>query len=371
MSIPFHASLAFSQLVYFASLVVKPSPYRPLFMLPVTLGTIHFFRSTLQYHSPLEYTYACGALGQLFVASNYILVTDVQRKMFKRGQKEPAYRLPLLGRVKWAADLFSSCRGIGWSFEPTHALPPPPSVTRTKFIFQELRALTWDVICYELCMAYMRNNPSFAANGYSLGAGGILWRTVNVLSMGIAALVTLRTPYRVLSILCVLTGFWEPQDWVPLFGDLLEAFTLQRFWGRVWHQLLRWSAVSHGRFLAYDVLHLKKGSKASYLVQLYTTFAVTAAIHVAGEYSMLGYWTHKHALRFFLLQPVAMSFETLVIEAAKKLSIRGPWRLLGYLWVVMWFSYTVPGWVDPLFQRGLGEGAPYFGIFSAFLGPRV
>ena len=233
MSISLHASFTLTQLIYFCALVVKPSPYRPLFMLPVTLATIYFFRSTLQYHSPLEYSYASGALVQFISASNYILVTDVQRKLFKKGQKEPAHRLPLLDRIKWAVELYFNRRGTGWSFEPTHALPPLPlpSITRTKFVMQELRALALDVAWYEVLMTYTRSNPSFAVNGYSLGADGIFWRTANVLAVGTTAIVSIRAPYRVLSILCVLTGISEPQDWVPLFGNLYDAYTLRNFWG--------------------------------------------------------------------------------------------------------------------------------------------
>ena len=197
------------------------------------VATIYFFRSIPQYHTSTEYTYASGAVTQLFVASDCLLITDVQRKLFKKGQKEPAHRLPLFERVKWAAELFINRRGTGWSFEPTHALPPPPlhSITRTKFIMQELRALAWDVAWNEVFMTYMKSNPSFAVNGYSLGADGIFWRTVNVLVVGLTGIVSIRTPYRMLSIWCVLTGISEPQDWVPLFGNLYDAYTLRNFWG--------------------------------------------------------------------------------------------------------------------------------------------
>ena len=202
-------------------------------MLPVTLATIYFFHSALQYHAPIEYTYACGALAQLFVASDYILITDVQRKLFKKGQKEPAHRLPLFERVKWAAELYINRRGTGWSFEPMYALPPPPlpPITRIKFVMQELRGMAWDVAWNEVLLTYMKSNPSFAVNGYSLGADGIFWRMVNVLAVGITGIMSIRTPYRMLSILCVLTDISEPQDWVPLFGNIYDAYTLRNFWG--------------------------------------------------------------------------------------------------------------------------------------------
>lgn len=105
-------------------------------------------------------------------------------------------------------------------------------------------------------------------------------------------------------------------------------------------------------------------------MQVYVAFAVTGLIHVAGEYSLIGYWTYRHALQFFLLQAVAITFEVVVIEQiARKLSIRGLlWQCIGYLWVIMWFANTVPNLVDPLLHEGLAETAPSFGILSTFVG---
>lgn len=102
-------------------------------------------------------------------------------------------------------------------------------------------------------------------------------------------------------------------------------------------------------------------------MQLYTAFAISALIHTAGEYSMLGYWTHRHALRFFLLQPVAITLETIVIGQTSKSSVRWPLRFIGYLWVIMWFVYLVPGWIDPLLRGGLAQTIPSLGIFDTLL----
>jgi hypothetical protein len=102
---------------------------------------------------------------------------------------------------------------------------------------------------------------------------------------------------------------------------------------------------------------------------VYVAFAVTGLIHVAGEYSLIGYWTYRHALQFFLLQAVAITFEVIVIEEiARKFSIRGLlWQCIGYLWVIMWFAITVPIFLDPLLREGLAVTAPSFGILSIFI----
>jgi len=106
------------------------------------------------------------------------------------------------------------------------------------------------------------------------------------------------------------------------------------------------------------------------LVKVYIAFAVNGLIHVGGEYSLIGRWTYRHTLQFFLLQAVGITFELVVIEGiGRKFSFfRALWQCVGYLWVIMWFVYTIPSFIDPILREGFAETAPSFGIVSAFLG---
>ncbi len=124
---------------------------------------------------------------------------------------------------------------------------------------------------------------------------------------------------------------------------------------------------SHGHFIAYDVLGLKRGTKASFYVQIYVGFAISAMIHVAGDYSLLGNWSQGGAFRFFMLQAVGITIESTIIDIAKWLNIRGSWRIVGYVWVILWFTYTVPDWMDPLHRAGLASETSNFGILDRVL----
>lgn len=232
-TISLHTSFALGQAFYFSALAVKPSPYRSLFVVPVLVSTWAFFQHTLHFHTALEYMYASAALAQVFYASSYILINDVQRTVFARGQKEPAHRLPLVGRIKWAIKLNANVRGTTWSHGPKHALPSPPSPypTRTTFIIQQIGALALDLVCYEVFITYVKNSPSFAKDGPSFAEGGIVLRIMNVLALALAGSASIRTAHRMLRILCLCTGIAEPEDCPPLFGDVLDAYTLRNFWG--------------------------------------------------------------------------------------------------------------------------------------------
>ena len=225
-------SVASTLLSCLAALIVKPSPLRRLFLVPIFLGLAYFFRSKLQYHFAPEYSFACLFFSQLFIASDYILLTDVQRELFLKGQKEPAFRLSLFERIKWGASLFINHRCVGWSHEPTYALPPrPSSLTRQKFISQELGRLAQDLVLFEVLTTYSNRSGYFLSNGRSMAADGLFWRMVNVLVYGNSAIVSMNMSHRFVGILGVLLGYVEPQDWVPMFGSRRDAYTLQKFWG--------------------------------------------------------------------------------------------------------------------------------------------
>ena len=202
-------------------------------MIPIVLATTYYFTYALRHHTPSEYAISCTTIAQLFQASNHILLTDVQRELFRKGQKVPAFRLPFIDRVKWAARLYVNWRGNGWAHEPTHALPrrPAASVTRSQFVVQETYKLVLDILLYEAAAAYTNGHPSFTRDGYSIAHDGFLWCMVNVLMLAIIIGVAIDRPYRMLGILSVALGFMEPQEWVPLYGSLADAYTLQNFWG--------------------------------------------------------------------------------------------------------------------------------------------
>ncbi|KAF8345383.1 hypothetical protein F5887DRAFT_966549 [Amanita rubescens] len=97
----------------------------------------------------------------------------------------------------------------------------------------------------------------------------------------------------------------------------------------------------------------------------------SGVIHVASEFSLLGYLSSRHAFRFFLLQAVGIHVETMVIEWGSRLPVRWPpTRAMGYLWVLTWFFFTAPYMLDPPLLSGLAQGFSISWASSA-LGLRV
>lgn len=117
---------------------------------------------------------------------------------------------------------------------------------------------------------------------------------------------------------------------------------------------------AHGKFIAHRVLRLKPGSKASGYTQLYVAFLISGIMHYLPDYMALRHWGGG-ALRFFLLQAVAITFEECVQDVGRRLGLRTSWawKAVGYFWVWSWFAYCLPIWQDPLLHNGVLEELRY------------
>lgn len=94
---------------------------------------------------------------------------------------------------------------------------------------------------------------------------------------------------------------------------------------------------------------------ASSYVQLYTAFFISGIIHYTGDYMVSHQWQGR-SLHFFLLQAVAITIEDGVIGFGKMLGIRGSgdvWKALGFAWCWVWFAYSLPIWLTPVFEAAV------------------
>jgi hypothetical protein len=97
---PFSPSLVvciFALLV--ASLVTKPIPYRPLFCIPlVGIAYYHLYHTTSG-DIRSDFVFGNGTTPLVAAALDYIVLTEPQTQIFKRGQKTPSYGRRSSGRL--------------------------------------------------------------------------------------------------------------------------------------------------------------------------------------------------------------------------------------------------------------------------------
>ncbi|KIK64190.1 hypothetical protein GYMLUDRAFT_40475 [Collybiopsis luxurians FD-317 M1] len=154
-------------------------------------------------------------------------------------------------------------------------------------------------------------------------------------------------------------GLYRPEDWPEFMGHWSDAYTIRRFWGRVWHQQLRHLVSAPGDLVAQRWLCLARGTNASAYTKLFIAFLITGTIHQVGDYSLQhrDFWAGG-SLYFFVSQAVAITVEDGIIALGKKGGIQdsGYVRILGYVWTVSWFAFSLPVWLDPCVHDGVLKG---------------
>lgn len=343
----------FSHLPFFLALVVRPSPYRKLFFIPILCANIWIL---LYGSSPVNYSRVVNIWGtslvtRVAIASDFILLTDVQNELRLQNDKRHISSAPLRERMSWGFRLMTTSRGIGWAHECTTRFPPKPqNISRWAFVVSKLLWAGYYYILSDLEKIPLQWN--FAVIRGEVGMEGLtgLFARATFLVYLAEVYTGMNMAYNILAAVTVSVGLSEPRDWPAIFGYWSDAYTVGRFWGRFWHQNFRRFVTAHGKFISKNIFHLKSGTSLAWHVQLFVAFALSGLIHLAGDYRGQDDWTKGGTMRFFLLQAVAISFEDVVINLASRLGFGKTTRLskcIGYLWVLGWWIWAVPPWTGP------------------------
>jgi hypothetical protein len=233
---PFSAAL-FSLIVPLnvISLVIQPTQYRPI-LFPVVLGIAYYLLFCTTTGDPIaDLRVACAITPYVATAFDFIVLTEPQTQLFRLGQKAPSASFPSIWqKLKWALDLLSSPRGIGWTHEPSSKLPPTPFTTKTSrptFIVNQLSTAAVHYFTWDVCAIYVQNAPALQIGGPPLSEQPLLRKCLNVWVWAIPVYAALSITHCLLSALMVGLEFWPDIDqWRPLFGSWKEAYTVRRLW---------------------------------------------------------------------------------------------------------------------------------------------
>ncbi|KAL0581438.1 hypothetical protein V5O48_000592 [Marasmius crinis-equi] len=89
---------------------------------------------------------------------------------------------------------------------------------------------------------------------------------------------------------------------------------------------------------------------------------MTGIMHQVGDVMMHRNWTAGGSIIFFPLQALGITFEMFLGSYVPK--ALPPWmrRTIGYAWVLAWFTWCAPIYIDPLLQGGLLDNGPRFNL---------
>ena len=220
-----------SQCLLIAGLVVRPSPYRwMLWPLIASINCYCFFRCPPSETPTSDGLRLCALALYVFVASDYILLTDVQRELRLVDEDELISDSRLWLRVKWGLRLFFNPRGVGWAHRSRSVPPPRRDLTRLAFVFSQLGWLAAYILIADAASIMMRADPFFVKNALPFAQQPLLWRCWGVVLFAISSTTGVSIVHTVFSVIFVATGLSNPHMWPPLFGNWLDAYTVRRFW---------------------------------------------------------------------------------------------------------------------------------------------
>ena len=123
--------------------------------------------------APSEATFL---IQNIFSASHYLLLTDVQRELRLVGQRESITSSSFWARVKWGLHLLSSGRGVGWTHEPRSVLPPHPTLSRVHFVVSRLAWLIAYLFINDVAIILTKHNPLYARDAPPFATQPLGWR---------------------------------------------------------------------------------------------------------------------------------------------------------------------------------------------------
>lgn len=107
----------------------------------------------------------------------------------------------------------------------------------------------------------------------------------------------------------VAIGAYPPEAWPPLYGNILDLWSLRKFWGLFWHQMLRYKLSATADWAVYTVLGFQRGGLAARYAHLFGVFVTSGLCHVMMDIVGPIKFSETYAFRFFVLQAVGITIE--------------------------------------------------------------
>ncbi|RMY08074.1 hypothetical protein D0867_09158 [Hortaea werneckii] len=289
---------------------------------------------------------------------------------------EQAYPESFYDRLKWVGTLLVSIRLNNWKISsPSHDRKQPLTPAfrdRLSFILYTLFCFMRGYLVLDLTRAYISYDSYFTNPHLSIrsplpsgNVDGLPAQFVRAMVTGAQAWALISQMFYLpcllpvgLHALGLLSDEWSPHLWPSYFGSPEAIFLhgVRGFWGKYWHQTMRWSVAGPGYAVA-DALHLKAGGLVRYSLITVVAFGLSGTVHMGLvppqplHATVSANVIRLYVAAFFWTQPMAMLVETLggkIMSCVTGLSLwqKGAGRLIGLLvngiWVLMWFALTMP-----------------------------
>ena len=151
-----------------------------------------------------------------------------------------------------------------------------------------------------------------------------------------------------------------PDEWPSLYGNPLNAYSIQRFWGLFSHHIGSPSQAALGRTIARRIF--PAGSRAEKTFVVFFVFLLTGLSHVLVTLRTVPTVNPMSDLEFFMANfaggLLELLFRRLSGRNIRKSHVGLGRRILGYLWVFVFFYVIVPPWQWPALKQNVERIVP-------------
>ncbi|MCJ1444542.1 MAG: hypothetical protein MMC23_005044 [Stictis urceolatum] len=204
--------------------------------------------------------------------------------------------------------------------------------------------------------------PFFSRMG-EIAAEEVATRVVNVLVFWAVGYSAIQLQYCTFAVVGLMLPGAKVEGWPPLFGRLVECWSIRQFWGAFWHQNLRRNFGSPAHYFAYELIGLPKETWVARYLFIGATFTLSGVLHVFVDMLSFIPPAKSGAMVFFPLQAVGIMIEDGAQGLYKKVlgqpkggAAKLFVRVVGYIWIISWMAYSTPVWVYPAMRTGGGRG---------------
>ncbi|KAI9812512.1 MAG: hypothetical protein M1832_000406 [Thelocarpon impressellum] len=362
---------AYAQPAYMALLILPfvfpPGQRRVFLFVPVLLAAHVRFMGYRLDNAGQAYTVGCAVAQNFLLFMLRMVLSDPERDLYKvrpgsvPGAAKPSVDMTTAAwptKLWWSVRLWATTRGPGWSFQVKNV---PAGVSQDypvwRFVGERLARVGFFWLLSDMAIEVLQvSRPAHAQQRGALLAEPLSVQMLLVWTLAFQAYWMINLCYNAVSIVAVTLHLSKPSDYPPIFGVWRrDCYTVRRFWGRCWHQLMRSIAQGLGVSLSRDLLGFRSGTLLSRYTQLYAAFAITGWVHIFGAWCVMGLERTLRAgdlgeLGFFMGQAVAITVEDAVTALGKRAGFAEQpsraVRLLGLAWTVLWFSWSLRDYLD-------------------------
>ncbi|KAL8790062.1 MAG: hypothetical protein Q9213_000764 [Squamulea squamosa] len=307
---------------------------------------------------------------------------------------EEPYPMTLTKRIPWVLTLLVSLRFANWKTgEPSHDHKQPVKpVTRTAFCKHAILLAIQSYIILDTTSLLVKDDPYFHNPNLSITSHwsppSMKLPQILLSSLSMLPVRLIRSTIIALQAYALITqggslptipvvmlnglGFWpdewSPHTWPIFFGPFsaVSEKGLRGLWGTWWHQTNRYLSTP-GRALA-KVLGVRTSSTTGYMLQVVSAFGLSGLMHMGlippepRGTEMTAMEMRLYVGSFFWMQALGIGLEVAVARSIGRLFPGWCGSRLGksgtLLWVVLWFSYTLPILAVPFRQLNYSKYPP-------------